>query len=272
VELLILALFKRFLGKSRYHPSDDSPAGGVEQTVLRIQQGDMELRNQLITDFQPYIMKLTSRFCKRYIDPAKDDEFSIALSAFNEAINQFSSSAGKSFLGFAETVVRRRLIDHVRKEQRHSRQVPYSSFDMQDEEENVHNPVETSQALEDYDRQRGSEERRAEISDLSRCLMDFDIGFADLVNAAPKHTDTRQTLFGLGRTLAEDPQLMRLLLVKKLLPIKELLERVQLSRKTLERNRKYIIAVALIWNGPYPYMQEYLRDAAPRAEKSDEHE
>ncbi len=57
---------------------------------------------------------------------------------------------------------------------------------------------------------------------------------------------------------------MRLMLQKRMLPIKELLDQVNVSRKTLERNRKFIIAVALIFNGPYPYLKDYLhiRDEA----------
>ncbi|MNY74892.1 RNA polymerase sigma factor SigI [compost metagenome] len=51
---------------------------------------------------------------------------------------------------------------------------------------------------------------------------------------------------------------MRTLLTKRQLPIKELLMQVQVSRKTLERNRKYLIAIALIFNGPYPYLRDYL--------------
>ncbi|MNY66116.1 RNA polymerase sigma factor SigI [compost metagenome] len=45
---------------------------------------------------------------------------------------------------------------------------------------------------------------------------------------------------------------------KRMLPIKELLAQVKVSRKTLERNRKFIIAVALIYQGPYPYLRDYL--------------
>src|SRR5690606_16477097 len=121
-----------------------------EQCVARIHQGDELQREQFIANYKPYIAKITSRFCKRYIDPTRDDEFSVALLAFNEAINQFDSHAGKSFLGFADTVIRRRLIDHVRKEQRHAQVVPYSMFDAEDEEQFHYNSVETREALTAY--------------------------------------------------------------------------------------------------------------------------
>ncbi|MCR8632599.1 MULTISPECIES: RNA polymerase sigma factor SigI [Paenibacillus] len=255
---MLLVLFKKFLGKRQSHSSETSDSLPPEQLVLQIQQGDLRLRNQFITDYQPYVAKVTSRFCKRYIDPARDDEFSIALGAFNEAVNQFSSEAGRSFLGFAEQVIRRRLIDYVRKEQRFAHQTPYSTFEVEDDEDNIVNPVEIHQAIEHYEKQKGMEERRGEIIDLNRCLSDFGIQFADLVDASPKHDDSRQALFAIGRQLSGNPDLMRTMLTKRMLPIKELLDLVEVSRKTLERNRKFIIAVALIYNGPYPYLRDYL--------------
>ncbi len=216
--------------------------------------------------------KVTSRFCKRYIDPARDDEFSIALAAFNEAVNQYSATVGRSFLGFAETVIRRRLIDYLRKEQRFSQQAPYSSFDVEDEEEQIVNPVEIHQAIEQYEKQKGAEERRSEISDLNATLQEYGISFMDLVENSPKHSDSRRILSEIGRVISEDTELSGILYNRKMLPIKELLQKVQVSRKTLERNRKYLIAVALIYSGPYPYLKEYLHTGVNTEERSLPHE
>jgi RNA polymerase sigma factor len=279
VERLLLVLFKKFLGKRKPDHPVTADSQTPEQHVIRIQKGDTRLRNQFITDYQPYVAKVTSRFCKRYIDPARDDEFSIALSAFNEAINQFSPESGRSFLGFSEQVIRRRLIDYLRKEKRHNQQIPYSTFEVEDDEDNVVNPIEIHQAIDHYEKQKGMEERRSEIMDLNHCLAEFGISFSDLVDASPKHADSRNALFGIGKTLAEDAVLMRLMLTKRMLPIKELLEKVEFSRKTLERNRKFIIAVALIFNGPYPYLRDYLHmdesvhfAAATTEKRGDTHE
>ncbi|MEF3302826.1 RNA polymerase sigma factor SigI [Paenibacillus sp. GYB003] len=254
---MLLVLFKKFLGKRQSHDHSDIP-DSPERKVLQIQEGNIRLRNQFITDYQPYVAKVTSRFCKRYIDPSRDDEFSIALGAFNEAINQFSPESGRSFLSFAETVIRRRLIDFIRKESRFTGQIPYSSFEVEDDEDSIVNPVEVHQAIEQYEKEKTIEERRSEIVDFNRCLQDFGISFGDLVEASPKHSDSREALFEIGALLARDQTMMSIVLVKKMLPIKELLEQVNVSRKTLERNRKFIIAVALIHSGPYPYLKHYL--------------
>lgn len=258
---MVLLLFKRFLGKDRSSRPDQTKFETPEQWIASIQQGDLRMRNQFIIDYQPYVAKVVSRFCQRYIDPAVDDEFSIGLAAFNEAISQFSPAGGSSFLGFAETVMRRRLIDHLRKEQRHNQQVPLSSFDSEDDEQNMINPVETKQAMDVYEKQAGTEERRSEIMELNQALSEFGIRFIDLVEASPSHADSRAILLRIGKLLAENVEWMQVLLVKRALPIKELLSEAQVSRKTLERNRKFIIAVALIHYGSYPFLREYLHSS-----------
>lgn len=261
---MLLVLFKKFVGRKQTGAQPiQSTTNHVEEQVLRIQQGDQALLNQFIADYKPFIAKVTSRFSKRYIDPARDDEFSISLQAFHEAIMSFSSESGSSFFNFAETVIRRRLIDYVRKEQRHTGQIPYSVFDTEDEEDNVLNPVETKQAVDQYTEEQSALTRREEILELDQALAEFGISFADLVDGSPKHADSRAMLVTIGRHLGESEELLQLLKTKKVLPIKQLLEDVNVSRKTLERNRKFLIAIALIHSGSYPYLREYIKSDEP---------
>ncbi|WP_337099791.1 RNA polymerase sigma factor SigI [Paenibacillus sp. YIM B09110] len=259
MERLLLVLFKRFLRKSASAKTQETEQKlAPEQWVARIRLGDEMLREQFISDYKPYILKVTSRFSKRYIDPSRDDEYSIALLAFNESINQFDSNAGKSFIGFAETVIRRRLIDYVRKEQRHSQVVPYSMFDTEEEDQPVYNSVETKQALHQYDLRQTENERRLEIGDLNAELESYGITFMELVEHSPKHADSRKLLIGIAQTLAFDPDLLQTFKHTGRLPVKELTELCGVSRKTVERNRKYIIAIALVITGTYPFMHDYL--------------
>lgn len=276
---MLLVLFKRLIGKPGRRKSgrredglrpedalksdDLLPADSLEEQVLRIQQGDAELQERFLAKYRPFVAKVASRFAKRYIDPNADDEFSIAYHAFHEAVMNFSKSSGTSFFHFAETVMRRRLIDYARKEMRHRAHIPYSAFDTEDDDNNVINPVETKHAVERYSEAMAARERRLEIAEISEVLREFGISFEDLAEVSPKHVDSRMMLLEIGRTLGEDEALMSVLMSKKMLPIKELLDKVSVSRKTLERNRKYLIAVALIHSGSYPYLQDYLRPGIP---------
>lgn len=213
----------------------------------------------LIVQYRPFIVKTASKFSRRFIDPERDDEFSVALAAFDEAINRYSPDAGGRFIGFAETVITRRLIDFVRQEKRHSASVPYSALtDGSDEDQDALNRVESAAAMEVYERDLAAELRRSEIAMLSEQLALFGIRFQDLVDSSPRHKDSRETLVRIGRTLAEAPELFRVMLDKRQLPVKELCSAVSVSRKTVERHRKYLIAVSLIAGGAYPCLRSYI--------------
>lgn len=251
---MILLLIRKWLSKRDGSAADEA----IESQIERIRSGNEALRSDVLSRYQPYIVKMASKFCKRYIHPESDDEFSIALSAFNEAIDAYDASSGRAFLSFAETVIRRRLTDYVRKEGRHASVVPQSAFETEDEDGDAFDPVTTEASVDRYRLDRENEERKLEIESLNRELSAFGITFADLVECSPKHEDTRRTLIGIGATISRVPDLFEPLTAKKALPLKELSNYVDVSRKTLERGRKYIIAVALIHLGNYPHLQGFV--------------
>jgi RNA polymerase sigma factor len=257
VKGLILLLIKRWFS-GRGSPANGENRQDLEAAVERIKTGDELLRNDLIRQYQPFIAKTAGKLCKRYIQPETDDEFAIALAAFNEAIDSFDSKAGSSFLSFAEGVIRRRLIDFIRKEQRFAGQIPQSAFEIQNEEDERFDPIDAMEAMERYERSRTAEERRLEIEVLSAQLADFGITFSELVQVSPKHEDSRRLLIGIGVRLSRNPELSAMLLAKKSLPLKELTELAGVSRKTLERGRKYIIAVTLIHLGSFPHLKSFV--------------
>jgi RNA polymerase sigma factor len=260
-ERVLLVLWKKWLNSSGQPVrSPDVATLSPERMVELIQNGDEELRNELIRQYHPYILKTTSRFFRRYIDPRQDDAFSVALAAFNEAITGYSLEGGRLFLGFSEKVINRRLIDYVRQESRHSSVVPYSAFDaeVEDDGQSQMNHIEVAQALEAYSRERSSDERKMEIAALTEELAGYGITFNDLVQHSPRHQDSREVLMRMGRRLASEESMIRYLREKRQLPIKELCQAESVSRKTAERHRKYLIAVSLIAYGTYPFLQEYI--------------
>jgi RNA polymerase sigma factor len=250
-------MFRKWLSKRDKFASDRHSVP-IEDELLQIQSGDDELRNDLLLRYQPFVARTASRFCHRYIHPETDDEFSVAFTAFNEAIDAYDAKVGRSFLSFAETVIRRRLTDFVRKERRFASQVPQSAFLSEDEDGETFDPIDTGASLERYQADRDSEGRMLEIETLHEQLQQFGISFADLVDGSPKHEDSRRSLIGIGVLISRDSSLSELLISRKTLPLKELADRVKVSRKTLERGRKYIIAVALIHLGMYPHLQSFV--------------
>ena len=76
--------------------------------------------DDLIRAYLPFIKAETAKFLKRPPIEGQDDELSIAMMAFHEAIGGYSRTRG-SFLKYAAMLIRSRLVDYSRREQRHSR-------------------------------------------------------------------------------------------------------------------------------------------------------
>ena len=72
---------------------------------------DKQIRESVIVKYTPFILKTASDLTGRYINQGIDEEYSVSLIAFNEAIDSFDSTRGVSFFAFARVVIRRRLMD-----------------------------------------------------------------------------------------------------------------------------------------------------------------
>lgn len=241
---------------------DEPPA--LEQLVDEAKE-DLEMRNQLIAQYSPFMIKVASKVCKQYIDRSRD-EYSIALEAFNEAIETYDETQGRHFLSFAEMVIRRRVIDYIRKESRQTRDI-FLEQEGKDDEEQVESLAQINASIAQYHEAQERERRREEIKEYQLLLKTFDITFDELANCCPKHMDARENAKQIACILATRSELADYLLEKKQLPLKKLLKFVQCSRKTIERNRKYIIALALIHIGQFDSLRSYLYPEPKQAGK-----
>lgn len=229
----------------------------LEQTVMKIQQGDSQLLNELIESYKPFIAKTVSSVCRRYIHES-DDEYSIGLIAFDEAVHKYSSEKGSSLLGFAEIIIKRRVIDYIRQQARH-RNVSYDGSSGSADEQTSASLVEDRLSIEEFVKKTEQELRRDEIIHFTALLKEYGLTFAEIADQSPKHADARKNAMEIASALVSDKELAAYLQEKKRLPIKQLEGTAAVSRKTIERNRKYIIAVSLILMGDYVFLQEYIK-------------
>lgn len=227
----------------------------LEETVYQIQQGDKQLLDEVINTYKPFIASKVSSVCKRYIDEM-DDEFSIGLVAFNEAIQKFDFNKGSSLLSFADILIRRRVIDFIRTQSKH-RNVSYLSTDSEDHEHL--SSIEADLSLKEYQHQTEASQRREEIKRFSLLLREFGLSFEELVKTSPKHQDARKNAALIALQIVKNNELQNILIATKRLPIKQLESLVNVSRKTIERNRKYIIAISLILIEDFLYLKDYIK-------------
>ncbi|MEH7331976.1 RNA polymerase sigma factor SigI [Neobacillus drentensis] len=229
----------------------------LEETVTLIQQGDKSLINEVIDAYKPFIAKTVSSVCRRYIYES-DDEFSIGLIAFNEAIEKYSPDRGSSLLSFSEVIIKRRVIDYIRKQTK-NQHISIDLTNASNEEESPGTAIVNELSLDDFYKKNDEQLRKDEIIQFQTLLTTFDLNFSDLVENSPKHADARKNAIYAAKMLIENQEMKDLLFEKKRLPIKQLEKLVNVSRKTIERNRKYIIAIALILSSDYVYLKDYLK-------------
>ncbi|WP_234701939.1 RNA polymerase sigma-I factor [Desulfotomaculum nigrificans] len=226
------------------------------QYLKQAQKGDDGAREIILSEAKSFIQKTAVNFCARPLEWGLDDELSIALMAFNEAIDRYQDNRNIPFLGFARLVIKSRLSDHFRKEARHKHQpLEYQTAD------NSTIQLETEQAWENYLREAEARERQEEVVEFQRELSQYGISVSDLVEASPKHKDARENLIAVAKQVVDRPDLIEQLIRTKRLPIKELDQICGLHRKTLEKGRRYIIAMALLlhYKERFIYLYSYLR-------------
>ena len=218
-------------------------------------KGNSLAANDLIQDYLPFIKAETSRALGRIVLD-NHDELSIAMVAFHEAVESYSKLKG-AFLKYAAIIIRHKLIDFYRKEKRH---MGHISLDGHQSDENA-SPVGSLIGVQrdDYEKIDIRDATKQEIAELTAQLSVFDISLTDIADNSPKQ---RRTLASCQRALAyarQHPKLIDELKRTKRLPISKLAEGAGIQRKTLERHRKYVLALLLIFSNGYEIIRGHLK-------------
>lgn len=242
----------RCLGIRFRRGSQENP----DQLLRRARDGDDDARNQLIQDYAPFVLKVASQKAGRFLRPGVDEEISVALMAFNEAIDAYDGTRG-SFVNFSHTVIQRRLVDYFRRSKGRQHEMMLSDLEASDDQQHESNLLNRA-AHSVWGLREEQQARRLEIEEFNEILAKFGISFQELARVAPKHRDSRSRAISLARAVAHSREHRRVLVERGELPVKALIEEFKVSRALIERNRKYIIAVALVLIYDLPHLQGYV--------------
>ncbi|MCQ2459561.1 MAG: sigma-70 family RNA polymerase sigma factor [Ruminococcus sp.] len=222
----------------------------IEQVIAA--KNDSRKADELISAYMPFIKSETSKFLKRPPDES-DDELSIAMFAFYEAVRNYSRLKG-SFLKFAALQIKNRLIDNYRKEKKNKGQISLDSSD--DEKDGL---IETIQ--DDHDEYSENEIREAtrnEIAELSAQMTEFGVSMSDVAENSPKQQRTLEICQKAVRYARNNPEILDEFLRTKRVPLAKLADGADVERKSLERHRRYLVAVLLICTNGYEIMRGHI--------------
>ena len=215
---------------------------------------DNQKADELICRYIPYIRAEASKFMSR-LCTEQDDEYSIAMIAFHEAILAYSWERG-AFLPYAATLIRNRLIDEYRKEKRHQGKV---SLDAAEDEDGLTLMDQVADSRDHYAESQNLEATQQEIAELSAVMAQFGVTFSDVAEHTPKQDRTMEVCLAAIHYGMAQPELLEELLRTKKLPLTQLVKGSGGERKTLERHRKYILAMLLIQTNGYEIIRGHLR-------------
>ena len=230
---------------------------GFGESALALRaKADERAREELISRQEKNILRLAS-LAKHGFATKSDDEWAIALCAFSHAIDTYNPDRG-AFVPYAETLIKRSLIDEHRAHTRRAQETPVSPDLFDGElEAGERNPVLT--VVIEQSVRAADTTLRDEILAANTLLREFGFGFYELTNSSPARGGTRKTCLSAAEAVATNGILLEQFRRTRQLPVKWLTEQQAVPKKLLERYRKYIIATIIICAGEFPALQGYIR-------------
>ena len=228
----------------------------IDENALKA-KNDKAYAETFFKENESFILQAAYKATGHYITKS-DDQWSISLYAFYEAIRSYSREKG-TFLSFAQLVIRRRLNDEYKKQSKHLCEISINpcSIENDPDEEDEDVPLKREVIASVISRQENS--AKLEIEALSQEMCKYSISFTDLISASPKSKKTKKICAKAIAYIVQRKPLYAEMTKVKELPLKILDNDGGLPRKTLERHRKYIIAGIEILCGDYPMLSEYFK-------------
>ncbi len=212
----------------------------LDEEILDIQKNKKDdKRNTIIDQYTPFIIKATSDILSRYIEVENDEEFMIALEAFNEAINRYQKDKG-SFLTFSKVVIRSRILDYLKGKK----------IDI-DEEKDVRE-TESNESIED------EVSLNFEMKRFKKILETYNLSFDVLTENNPTHKKTRCRCFSIAKKVVTDESMVQWIKEKKRLPVTRLSRELQASKRMIKYSKEYILSLILVYIYDLDELKDYI--------------
>ena len=153
-------------------------------------------------------------------------------------------------------LIRSRIIDYQRKEARHQGQVSLYAENNEDDRTILDGMAD---GRDHFQESANLEATRQEIEELAAVMKQFGVSFSDVADNSPRQERTLAACASAIRFAAGNQQLLDEVLKTGKLPLGKLVQGSGAERKTLERHRKYILAMLLIQTNGYEIIRGHLR-------------
>ncbi len=203
-----------------------------------------------------FIINCAYRTTKKYITQS-DDEWSIALIAFLNAVKTYQQDKGR-FLPYAEIIIKRHLIDYYRSIKKYTPELTVDPIIFESKPDDEENNIDIRIAVSDKIVQQADNSIKDEIEAVNKEFKEFGFSFGSLSKCSPKSVKTKMACKKAILYILDNKFITNEIHLTKQLPIKIIQTDTGLPRKLLEHHRRYILAAIMILSGEYPRLAEYL--------------
>lgn len=222
----------------------------IADDVLAARQ-DTEKMNLLISRYLPFLKKQVMEL--RGVKLEYDDMLSLAMLTFSGCVQQYAPEKG-GFLSFCGACIRNRLLDEHRRQQRYEN----LTVSMNSDHEAWINTADNHASVAAYNLELERLSLAQEIELFSTELKKFEIQFGDLPRICPKQARSRLLCARLAREIVSNAIWRHDLFSSRRIPQSALSAKFQLSPKTIEKHRRFIVTLAVLMAGDYPHIQAFL--------------
>lgn len=231
--------------------------------LVRRAKVDPQSADAFIQQYMGFIRSETVKFTHAPPEAGHEDELSIAMLAFYECILSYERGRG-AFLPYAARAIKNRLIDHYRVEKRRGSVISLHTPLGSDGDESLMDTLpDHRDPIGEQDLRTAS---RKEIEEFGAQLKGLGISFSDVADGCPQQ---ERTLAACRRVLdyaRSAPDLLDRMVHSGRLPMNELAQGSGTDKKTLERHRKYLVAMLLAFTNGYEIIRGHLCQIRPGKE------
>jgi len=231
------------------------PIDTIDKKAVSAALDDSHFSN-FVKEQTKFITYCAYQATNKYISKS-DDEWSIALISFSQAVKTYSPTKG-GFLPYAQKIITHGLIDYYRSNKKFNSEISINPniFEVDTEEDSLDLAMKISVAKKIAMKEDTS--IKDEIEAINQVFTSFGFSFLSLTKCSPKSNKTKIACKKAILYILDHPLLKFEIYHLKQLPLQKIQKKTNLPRKLLEHHRRYIIAAIEILSGEYPHLAEYL--------------
>ena len=208
---------------------------------------------RLLEEFKPFLGSQASQLAGSSYH-WREEMMAAAIVAFLEAVKKYEADKGH-FIPYMKNVVRMRLKDALRKQ--YAVKIETVPLETVADDGSIISPHTDQLSIEEYNEATRQAEVRSEIAHFMQDLAKWGITMEALEARSPKRPRVLKIYNGVISAIIDDADIMQTIFVKRYFPIKRISLLTNMSPKSIERGRAFILATIIIRRGDYEHLKGY---------------